>query len=121
MEALRAEQRVKSALAARIEELEAAAQPQPPPQPPPPASPGGTPDLSVLLAQERLRTADLQKVPAGLKAPSGPTILGFWPISAASPECHLMLRQAAPPVAPVALRLHASEISGVFNGRILGL
>lgn len=62
MEALRAEQRVKAALAARIEELGAAAQP-PQQQQQPPASPGGTPDLSVLLAQERLRTGDLRKVP----------------------------------------------------------
>ena len=61
MEALRAEQRVKAALAARIEELGAAS--QAPPLQQLPASPGGTPDLSVLLAQERLRTGDLQKVP----------------------------------------------------------
>ena len=61
MEALSAEQRVKGALAARISKLEGGAQSQ---ELQPPASPGGSPNLPVLLAQERLRTGDLQKVSA---------------------------------------------------------
>lgn len=65
MEALKTEQQVKAALAARIGQLEASQ------QLPPPLSPGGTLDLSVQLAQERLRTADLQKVPSAKSIPPG--------------------------------------------------